>query len=99
MGLQLTFLLKNHYIYHATVSKATNTDLKMKSYRFYEKHIFADKMKAAQAAHRRKLLNDLKSHGNQIIFFWMRNNGLTVDPTKSRTTVGWTQRELMSSTS
>uniref|UniRef100_A0A0K2TZM9 Uncharacterized protein n=1 Tax=Lepeophtheirus salmonis TaxID=72036 RepID=A0A0K2TZM9_LEPSM len=41
----------------------------MMKYCFYKRYILTDKMNAARASHRRKLLSDFKSRDNRIIFY------------------------------
>ncbi len=68
-GTPISTLAKNHNVSRATVSWAINDNLKMKSYTLYKCHILTEKMKTTRVENGKKLLNNLKSQGNRMVFF------------------------------
>jgi hypothetical protein len=74
----ITVLAKKRSVDRMTVSKAIKNDLNLKSYKFTKRHILTSAMKVRRLENGTKLLSNLKSNGNRIVFFSDEKNW-TVD--------------------
>ncbi len=81
-ALPMTVLAKKKGVSTRIIGRAIKEDLNLHSYKLVTKHLLTDKQKEVRLIRAKKILNNLKSHGNCIVFFSDKKMW-TVDRTKN----------------